>query len=256
MAHKSRDDWWKEYFSEGVLRTWEVVEGIKWNVKGEVDFIEKAFGLPKGSRILDLACGYGRISIELASRGFDVLGLDYCSEVLELARSEAKRRNVKVEFVQGDMRNLQYDNEFHGVVCWGNSFGYFSDDENDRVLGLISRSLKRNGRLILDLHNKDAVIRNYLGKRWFEKDHVFVLTDWSFDATLGRSNIREIIIDRKSGTVEETFMSMREYTLHEMKRMLKDAKLRFMQVYGDTPKGISPEGFSPDSSLFILAQKR
>jgi len=249
-----RDDWWKEYFSK--VDYYLVIEGFKWNVKGEVNFIEKAFELPKGSRILDLACGYGRISIELASRGYNVLGIDFSSYLLEIGRSEAIRRNVEVEFVQGDMRTMHYYNKFDGVVCWGNSFGYFSDDENDKVLHLIARALKRNGKLMLDLHNKDAVIRNHLGKKWFRKDHVFVLTDWSFDARLSRSNIKEIIIDESAGTVKENILSMREYTLHEMKRMLKDAGLEFLQVYGDTPKGFTLEGFSVDSSMQILAQKR
>lgn len=247
-----RDNWWKEYFSKDIL--WTIVEGIKWNV--DVDFIEEAFELPEGSRILDLACGYGRFSIQLASRGYDVLGLDYSKELLEVARSEAKRKNVEVEFVRADMRAMQYNNEFDGVLCWSNSFGYFSDDENDKVLHLIARSLKRDGKLLLDLHNKDAVIRNHLGKRWFKKDHIFVLSDWSFDPRGSRSNIRETIIDTKAGTIREGVMSMREYTLHEMKRMLKDVDLEFLQVYGDTVKGFSSEGFSIDSSLLILAQKR
>jgi len=248
-----KDDWWKEYFSK--VEDYLVIEGIKWNVKGEVDFIEKAFELPKGSRILDLACGYGRISIELASRGYSVVGLDFSNYLLDIARSEAMRKNVKVEFVQGDMRTTQYHNEFDGVVCWGNSFGYFPDDENERVLRSMASSLRRNGRLILDLHNKDAVIRNHLGRKWFRKDHTFVLADWSFDARLSRSIIKEIIIDMNTGTTKESVLSMREYTLHEMKGMLRDAGLEFLQVYGDTPKGFTPEGFSIDSSLLILAQK-
>jgi len=248
-----KNDWWKEYFSK--VGDYLVTEGVKWNVKGEVDFIEKAFELLKGSRILDLACGYGRISIELASRGYNVLGLDFSDYFLEMGRSEAIRRKVEVEFVQGDMRNMRYYNEFDGVVCWGNSFGYFSDEENEKVLHLIARSLKRKGRLMLDLHNKDAVIRNHLGKRWFKKDNFFILSDWSFDARLSLSNIQEIIIDESSGDVKKQVMIMREFTLHEMKRMLKDASLEFLQVYGDTPKGFTPEGFGIDSSLLILAQK-
>jgi SAM-dependent methyltransferase len=249
-----RDDWWKEYFSK--VGHYLVTEGIKWDVKGEVDFIEKAFELPKGSRILDLACGYGRISIELASRGYNVLGSDFSNYFLEIGRSEAIKKKVKVEFVRGDMRDIRYYDEFDGVVCWSNSFGFFSDEENEKVLHLVVNSLKRNGRLMLDLHNKDAVIRNRLGKRWFKKDNFFILSDWSFDAGLSRSNIIETIIDESSGSVRKQVMSMREFTLHEMKRMLKDAGLEFLQVYGDTPKGFTAEGFSIDSSLIILAQKR
>ncbi len=250
-ADNIKDDWWEEYFSKG--GNYLVADGVKWNVN--VDFIEKALDLPKGSRILDLACGYGRISIELASKGYKVVGLDFSNYFLEMGRSEAIRRKVEVEFVQGDMRNIPYRDEFDGVVCWSNSFGFFSDEENEKVLHLIGCSLKRNGKLVLDLHNRDAVVRNRLGKRWFKKDNFFILSDWTFDAELSRSNIQEIIIDESTGSVKKQVMSMREYTLHEMKRMLKDAGLEFLQVYGDTPKGFTPEGFSIDSSLLVLAQK-
>ena len=254
MSRKNvKNDWWKTYFTETIVQTLEITEGFKWNVSG--DFIEESFRLPRGSRILDLACGYGRFSIEMASRGYDVIGLDYSKELLEIGRSEAARRNVKVEFVLGDMRAINYSNEFDGVLCWANSFGFFSDEENAKVLQSIARCLRRDGRLLLDLHNKDAVIRNHLGKRWFSKDNYFVLIDWSFDARLSRSNIREIIIDANTGVMEDRIMSMREYTLHEMKLLLEDAGLEFLQVYGDTAEGFTPEGFNIDSSLVILAQK-
>ncbi len=108
----------------------------------------------------------------------------------------------------------------------------------------------------MDLHNKDAVIRNHLGKKWFKKEDFFVLIDWTFDAKLSRSNIREIIIDGNKGVLKDQVMSMREYTLHEMKLLLEDAGLEFLQVYGDTPEGFTPEGFSIDSSLVISAQKK
>lgn len=250
MSTNNADSWWKEYFPEYHLLT----EGVNWDFNP--DFIESALELHKGDTVLDLACGYGRVSLALASSGYDVVGLDYSSEFIEMGRSEATRRKLKVEFVQGDMRAMQYDNQFDGVVCWSNSFGYFSEEENEKVLHSIARSLKREGRVLLDLHNKDAVIRAHLGRRWFEKDHLLILEDWSFDAKLSRSIIKEVIVDTNTGTIREAMMSMREYTLYEMKWMLKDAGLKFIQVYGDTPDGFTTEGFSLDSSLLILAQKR
>jgi len=246
-------DWWKEYFSGDIVQTLKIVEGFKWNV--DTDFVEEALALTEGSRILDSACGYGRFSIALASRAYRVTGLDFSAELLKEARFEASRRNVAVEFVQDDMRNMKYDSEFDAVLCWANSFGFFSDSDNERVLQLISRSLKTKGRLLLDLHNKDAVIRNHLRKTWFAKNNYFVLMDWSFDARLSRSILREIIVDANEGVVKDQVMSMREYTLHEMKLLLEDAGLKFLQVYGDTSEGFTPEGFGIDSSLVILAEK-
>lgn len=244
-----KEDWWKRHFAKDCL----LIEGFKWKV--DIDFIEQALELPKGSRILDLACGYGRMSIGLAERGYDVLGLDYSKELLKIAHAEAIKRGVKVKFIRDDMRRMAYNNEFDGVLCWANSFGYFSDEENEKIMLLIARALKKRGKLLLDLHNKDSVIRNRLRRTWFKREKFYILEDWTFDPRLSRSIIRYVIINAETRKIREGIMSMREYTLPEVKRLLKDAGLEFIEVYGDTPEGFKPEGFGLDSSMQILAQK-
>lgn len=225
------NSWWEEYFDECFL----LVEGVKPKEVNErsVDFIENVFQLPKDGRILDLGCGYGRIAIELAKRGYQVVGLDRSSKLLQMARELAQQENIEIELVEADMREIKYRDEFDGVLSWDTSFGYFSDQENERVLKLIARALKPGGKLLLDLHHRDAYIRKHLGRSWQRRGDCWVLEEWTFDVHESRLNIKGFIIDLKAGRTVEFTNSFREYPLPELKRILEDAGLRVQGVYGD-----------------------
>lgn len=112
-----------------------------------------------GAEILDLACGYGRLSIPLARRGYRVTGFDFSEPFLDLARREAGASGVDVTFVRGDMRHLDFEDRFDAVLNIFTSFGYFETTEEDLgVLRRIRRGLKEGGALLLDFVNAPRVI--------------------------------------------------------------------------------------------------
>ena len=249
VTERTHRDWWKEYFDRDYILI-EDIPSEEVNLKC-ADFIERVFNLPQGSKILDLGCGYGRFSIELVKRGYIVVGLDYSKNLLDMARVEAKKENLEVKFIQCDMREMTYQNEFDGVLSWSTSFGYFSDEENEKVMQSIASSLKKNGKLLLDLHNRDYYIRQ-VGRKWYDKVDLFILADWKFDINLSRLNIEYNLLDLKTGKVCRTMNSFREYSFVELKRMIKDSGLELIRVYGDCSIP-----FSLDShTLQILARKK
>src|SRR4051812_36071568 len=87
------------------------------NTLAEVDFFLSLFPLAKGSRILDVGCGTGRHSIELAKRGFHVTGLDLSSGMLEVAKRKATAQEVEVEWIHGDATSFQTDKPFDAALC-------------------------------------------------------------------------------------------------------------------------------------------
>ena len=109
---------------------------------GEVELVWKLLELEPGLALLDLACGHGRIANPLAERGVRVTGLDATPLFLELAREDAARRGVEVEYVEGDMRSLPWSERFDRVLSWFTSFGYFGDEENRQVLVEAYRALE------------------------------------------------------------------------------------------------------------------
>ncbi len=112
--------------------------------------------VPRGSRILDLACGPGAHAIEFASRGYVVTGVDRSSNLIRRAREAAA-----VEWIEGDMRTFRQPSTFDLVCSLYASFGYFDDATNRAVLDNIRASLKPRGVLVLDVIGRESLARNW-----------------------------------------------------------------------------------------------
>ncbi len=122
---------------------------------GEVDFIEQEINFDKTKRILDIGCGTGRHAIELAKRGYQVVGVDLSESQLKRAREKAAEAKVKVDFIQKDARGLNYNHEFDVVImiCEG-AFPLMETDEmNCEILRSATKALKENGKFIFTTLN-------------------------------------------------------------------------------------------------------
>lgn len=245
---QSKVQWWKEYFRHD----WLLMEPIH---KSAEDFIEPALGLPDKSKILDLGCGYGRNSIALAKKGYFVVGFDYCQELLDIACTKAQEAGVDVLFVRGNMRQIPFrEVSFDGVLCWGGSFGYFSDNENVEVVRSISCCLVSGGKFILDIPNRDSVLRNHLGKTWYRNEKALVVEDRQFDCLTSRWHIDYTIILPGVREVKKGRMSIRLYSFSEIAHIIEDAGLEVLEVYGEPTSPLVP--LSIDSGIIIVGRKR
>lgn len=130
MDDQAEPEWWQTLFDEKYLSTY-IDRLTPEQTTKEVDFIVSTLDLEKGAKILDLACGHGRHSLELAKRGYRVTGVDYSEHFINIAKENAKKENVNVTYTQGDMREISYKDEFDAVVNIFTSFGYFKDDSDN-----------------------------------------------------------------------------------------------------------------------------
>lgn len=240
----NQSDWWKTLFDQKYLDTY-LSDLTPERTKREVDFVVKATNLQPSDRILDLACGHGRHSIELAKRGFDMVGLDYSEPFIAKAKQDAKQAGVKVEFVRGDMKNLPFNESFDVVLMLFTAFGYFDDENNQRALGEVSKSLKSSGRFLIDVISGEAVIKRFNKEGQKEEGSSFLkiprtyevggLTvnevEWFDSDTQQVHNHREWIDEH--GEKKEYDYYLKVYTVPQYKEMFAKTGFEFKQVWGD-----------------------
>jgi ubiquinone/menaquinone biosynthesis C-methylase UbiE len=115
----------------------------------EVEGVIKLLSIETGDRILDCPCGYGRHSIALARRGFQVVGSDINSEMLAPALQRSQGMD-NIRFVKENMQDLTYLKEFDAVTNLFFSFGFFETEaENNDVLRRFYNALKPGGRFLM-----------------------------------------------------------------------------------------------------------
>lgn len=186
--------------------------------------------LTADAEVLDVPCGYGRIANRLATRGARVTGIDADGFFLERARADAAARGVEIEYVHGDMRELPWEKRFDAVVNWFTSFGYFDDEGNAAWLGTVLRTLKPGGRLAIDVHNRDAFMRNHVPAAVLERDGNLVVDRHSFDVETGRATTERWIV--RDGTVRKTEYSVRFYTFTELRALLLGVGFSSVEAVG------------------------
>lgn len=123
----------------------------------EVDFVIANLGLRPGASVLDAGCGVGRHTVELAKRGYRVVGVDFVRRLLERAQQTAQEAGVadNVKVVEADCRTLDLGVEFDGAICLYDVVGSFpEDDDNLAILKRVAHHLKVGGRLLISVLNR------------------------------------------------------------------------------------------------------
>ena len=221
--------WFDEIFDEDYLRTLPFL--TPQATQAEARFVTDAIAAAPGAQVLDVGCGYGRHAMELAARGFHVVGLDSSLPLLLRGADEAQRRGLSINFVHGDMRELTFDSQFDAAYCLFSTFGYFDDETNKKTAQNISRALKPGARLVLEILNRDYLIQDLPTRVWWEGDGCVVLEEVDFNYFSSRivSN-RSVVFD--DGRQLEHEISIRAYSLHEIGKLLHAAGFRVLEVSG------------------------
>jgi SAM-dependent methyltransferase len=205
----------------------------------DVALIWKLLELEPQLELLDLACGHGRIANALAERGERVTGLDATPLFLELARADASKRGVEVEYVDGDMRSLPWSGRFDRVLCWFTSFGYFSDEENRQVLAEANKVLKPGGLFAIELNHRDNLLGRYMEEVVSERGADRMIDRHRFDLQTNRSHNERTII---RGGNERTFeFEVRMFSAAELRDWLLTAGFREAFAYGDDAEPLTLE---------------
>jgi SAM-dependent methyltransferase len=186
---------------------------------------------PEEPRLLDLCCGFGRLSAEFARRGFAVTGVDITETYLRAAREEAAYENLAVEYVRADIREFRRPCFFDLAVNLYISFGYFDDEREDRVvLRNVYESLKPGGVFIMETLGKEMAVRDFIEAEWFERAGYTVLTEYEALDSWTRLKNRWILI--KDGERLEKIFTQRLYAASELRALFLETGFSGVKIYG------------------------
>jgi SAM-dependent methyltransferase len=221
--------WFVDLFDEDYLRTLPFL--TPQATQAEAEFVIEAMQLAPGAQVLDVGCGYGRHAMELAARGFHVVGLDMSTPLLVRGGEEAHRRGLTINFIRGDMRELDFENQFDAAYSLFSTFGYFDDETNKKTLQNIARALKPGGKVLIEILNRDYVIADLPTRVWWEGDGCVVLEEVELNYFSSRIQVnRSVVFD--DGRQLEQEISVRAYSLHEVGKLMHAAGFRVLEVSG------------------------
>ena len=234
-------EWWRTLFTSLYLKTdGDIVENAA-NTAADIDVLLAATGLQQGHRFLDLCCGQGRHTLELARRGFGQLtGIDRSRPLLQLARRRARAAGLSVNFREGDARSVPVAGEpFRCVALLGNSFGYFEHQADDlAVLAAARAALSPGGTLFLDLADGEWMRKNFAGRSWEWIDRrMFVCRERALSADGTRLVCREVITDAEKGVIADQFYAERLYSGAQLHSLLRTAGFTDLRTHGAARSG-------------------
>ena len=224
--------WWENFFHGVALDFWRAVVSDE-QTRAEADFIQKHLQLSAGARVLDVPCGNGRLSFELAARKierFALTGVDIAGEFLAEAKMKSRAAGVTIDLHQQDMRDLPWTGEFDGAFCFGNSFGYLDDQGNADFLKAVSKALRPGRRFVIDMGAiAECLLPAFQEHRSLEVGGITLVADSRYDHAQGRMFTEYTFV--RDGQTEKRPASQRVYTYHELTELLRAAGLEAVAAY-------------------------
>ncbi len=231
---QANDTWWKDFFSGLVVDMWCQAVSEDQTLT-EAGFILDLLELAPPAAVLDVPCGSGRLSIELARRGFAVTGVDISEEFLRKGRSDAAGEKMSMTLERREMRDLPWLEQFEGVVCFGNSFGFLDDAGNAEFLDAVYRVLRPGGRFLLDASSvAENVVPRIQKHTELQVGDILFIEDNHYDHERSRLETDYTFI--RGNVTEKRFGSHRLYTFRELQQLLTDAGFASVRSFGSLNK--------------------
>jgi cyclopropane fatty-acyl-phospholipid synthase-like methyltransferase len=245
-------NWYENFFHGVALDLWRKAVPPE-HAKAEADFLVQALQCDAGSHLLDVPCGNGRLSFELARRGYRVTGVDLAVEFIEEARALATNtgETPAPQFVLGDMRNVEAASVYDGAYCFGNSFGFLAYEDMEKFLNGVARALKSGARFIVETGMAaESAIPKFTELESHQIEDILLTIKEKYLATEGCIDT-EYVFER-NGTSESRFAKHWIYTAAEIGRMLERAGFAVLNLYGSLKR--EPFALGADE-LFVVAQR-
>lgn len=210
------------------------------------DYIEdilKEYGIEDGL-VLDLGCGTGSMTEELAGRGYDMIGVDYSGEMLEIAMDKREKSKADILYLLQDMREFELYGTVRAVVSACDSVNYITEEEElVQVFRLVNNYLDPGGIFLFDF-NTEYKYREVLGESTIAEDREECSFIWDnyYDEEDQINEYELTLFIREKDDLYRKYQEQhfqKAYTLDTMKRLIEESGLVFEAAY-DAYTGNAP----------------
>ena len=250
-------NWYENFFHGLALDLWRKAISPE-HTKREADFLVKGLDREGGSHLLDVPCGNGRLSFELAGRGYLVTGVDISEEFIEEAQANAVRAfsantggTPMPQFILGNMSKIEGEAVYDGAYCFGNSFGFLAYAQMESFLSGVARALKPGARFVVETGMAaESIIPKFEAEASHQIEDIHCIIKEQYLAE--ESCIDTEYVFERNGEVESRKAKHWIYTVAEIRRMLERAGFEVLSVYGSLK-------FEPyvlgSEELFVIARE-
>jgi len=223
-----QENWFKDWFNSPYYHQL-YFKRDEQEAAAFIDHLISYLKPPTGSVMLDVACGKGRHSVQLASKGFNVTGIDLSPESINEALAN---QADNLQFFCHDMRLPFFINYFDYAFNFFTSFGYFSTRrEHDNSIRTIAQSIKHKGCFVMDYLNVHYAEDHLVHQSELEVDGVnFIITKW-YDET---HFFKKIIVEDEAYPEPHVFTEkVAKFSLGDFTEMFAYQGLQIEEVFGD-----------------------
>lgn len=221
----------------------------------QISFIEKVAGTPPKA-ILDVACGTGGYSLELAKQGYEVTASDLDTEMIHQLRIKAKKIGKRVKSIQANMLDLEnkISDKFDLVFCIGNSIVHLENLLQIRSFLCNAKNLLKNdGSLILQIINFDRVLQKDIKSLPTLNDEDLGLT---FERYYNYNKLENIIYFKTKLKVDgesfENEIPLYPLLANELIQAVTDAGFKNINLFGD----FAGSDFDKYNSFMLVLQAK
>ncbi|WP_340028597.1 methyltransferase domain-containing protein [Paenibacillus sp. FSL H7-0940] len=223
-----------------------------------VDFISEIVPLAKLKKVIDLGCGPGLYSQKLASKGYEVVGVDFNKKSIEYAANEAKKKDLSIDYRIEDITNIEIENEFDVALLIYQIYSVFSPENRKKILSNVHRGLKSGGLVLLDVLSETSYEKFEQNFIWgltrkdnpfSDRKHLSLYASMKYPDNVTLS--KNVLVFGDGEIVNYNYWNQ-HFTVESLEKEVNDAGFTLEKVYADVNGG----DYQVDSESFAAILKK
>ncbi len=189
-------------------------------------------------KIMELACGTGKVAVQLAHDGHKVTGVDLSDDMLAIAYDLMQEEEVHLQLVQADMRELDEIDSFDMVTCFSDSLCYlFEEEELEQVFQGVYQNLAEGGTFLFDVHSLYQMNDVFPGYQYIyqDEDEVFLWESFSLEEENAVEHMLTFFVANEDGRFErlQEVHEERSFPIEVYQTLLEKVGFKDVQVMAD-----------------------